>query len=352
MASQVQHPKNRSILALAQWFERQKRVLPWRARPSLYRVWVSEIMLQQTQVVTVLPYFDRFMRLFPTVQKLARAKESQVVEAWAGLGYYSRARNLHRGAQQIALARDFPRTLQGWLEIPGVGPYTAGAIVSIALGLPEPILDGNVERVLSRVLALARASGDARYKAALWEVSGLLVKRAYELGVSPSVFNQALMELGALVCSPKKPKCESCPLAGDCHARISGAQEKFPEKKAKKPWIHVEEHKHVWLNAADGQWLVARAASGAWRAGLWDFLDEPPRVGQAKLLGEVKTRHVVTRHKIERTTQVWAVRGGTRSSGLRWVRAADDTVPGSSAYKKTRSAVLRAALLPPAALTK
>ena len=146
------------------WFERQQRVLPWRDQPTLYRVWVSEIMLQQTQVITVVPYFERFIAKFPDVHALARATEAEVTAQWAGLGYYSRARNLRKGAIAIEAEGRFPATRAEWLEIPGVGDYTAGAILSIAQNLPEPILDGNVERVLSRVRRVSRARGDAAFK--------------------------------------------------------------------------------------------------------------------------------------------------------------------------------------------
>jgi A/G-specific adenine glycosylase len=303
-------------------------------------------MLQQTQVVTVRPFFERFVERFPSVEALARAHEDQVVEAWAGLGYYSRARNLHRGAQAIVEAGGFPQTREAWLEIPGVGPYTAGAIASIALGKPEPILDGNVERVLSRVLMLGR---DSRFKARLWRWSGLLVRGAARNGVSPSVFNQALMELGALVCSPKSPSCTSCPVAEHCLARQKGVQEQFPPRKPPKQWITIEEQRHVWLDASARRWVIEKQAEGRWRAGLWDFLEDAPTAGMARLIGEVVTRHVVTRHRITRTTRVWAlsegacqaaISGAAGSGTRRWVYADDSEVAGSSAYSRTREAVL------------
>lgn len=356
MTRQVLPLKAQSILDLALWFERQKRVLPWRSEPTLYRVWVSEIMLQQTQVVTVLPYFERFMRRFPSVEALAEAQEIEVVEAWAGLGYYSRARNLHRAARFIRDLGAFPQTLEEWLEIPGVGPYTAGAIVSIALGQAEPILDGNVERVLSRVLSLGRQQqGETHYKSRLWRWSGLLVRRGARLGVSPSVFNQALMELGALICTPKNPRCGECPLRGEsgergaCTAFRSGRPTDFPQKKAPKEWLRIEEQRHAWIRLDSSEWLLQRQVEGSWRAGLWDFLEQAPPAGKAKLLGEVKTRHVVTRHKIERTTQLWAVKpepafkDGSERDHQKWMSLQDEAVAGSSAYAKTRKQILAAA---------
>ncbi len=336
MTRQDLPPKNPSILGLAHWFERQKRVLPWRSEPTLYRVWISEIMLQQTQVVTVLPYFERFMARFASVEALAAALESEVVEAWAGLGYYSRARNLHKGAKAVVAAGGFPRTREGWLEIPGVGPYTAGAIVSIALGQPEPILDGNVERVLSRVLALPR---DARFKTRLWRWSALLVRRAHRLGVSPSTFNQALMELGAMVCTPRNARCSECPVSGACAALRLGAVEKFPQKKPPKEWVRVEETRHAWVRLETRELLIERQPEGKWRAGLWDFVESAPPPGKARRLGEIQSRHVVTRHKIERTTEVWAISAQTQWKGsgeVRWASLDDDEVAGSSAYAKVR----------------
>ncbi len=223
-----------SLESLVSWFRRQQRVLPWREEPSLYRVWISEIMLQQTQVVTVLPYFERFIKTFPRVEDLARADEGAVMKAWAGLGYYSRARNLHRGAKMIASAggtkSGFPSTKEAWLEIPGVGPYTAGAITSIALGHPEPIVDGNVERVFARLRRLGRSS-EVKYKAHLWELSRSAVVRAHAAKLSPSDLNQAWMELGATLCTPKNPRCGVCPIRPDCHAFKNDEVASYPEKK-------------------------------------------------------------------------------------------------------------------------
>ena len=234
---------HRHLIALGRWFERQKRVLPWRDAPTPYRVWVSEIMLQQTQVVTVVPYFERFMASFPTVERLAAASEDAVMKHWAGLGYYSRARNLHRAAQGVVTDSGgaFPADREGWESIPGVGPYTAGAILSIAYEKPEAILDGNVERVVSRFRTVTRAGGDSFYKQRLWRLSGLGVRQAASAGVSPSVFNQALMELGATVCTPKNPRCELCPVAEGCRARAMATHEAFPPKKARKPFVGVDE---------------------------------------------------------------------------------------------------------------
>lgn len=324
---------------LSRWFERQKRVLPWRDSPTLYRVWVSEIMLQQTQVVTVVPYFERFLKAFPDVESLARAPEEEVLRLWAGLGYYSRARNLRSGARKI-VAEGWPKDRAGWLEIPGVGEYTAGAVLSIALDKPEAILDGNVERVLSRLHRVDREKGDAAYKARLWELAREAVSRAQAAGVRPSVLNQALMELGATVCSPKAPRCEDCPVTDACAARLANRATEYPPRRKPKEWIAVEEELHCVLDGK-GRVLVRLRESGEWRAGLWDLVERKP--ARARRLGSVESRHIVTRHKIVRTTQVWrldardsAGASAAKCGGrLRWISIADPEVAVGSALRKT-----------------
>ena len=325
---------------LAAWFERKKRVLPWRDEPSLYRVWISEIMLQQTQVVTVVPYFERFVARFPTVEALAKAPQEDVLAQWAGLGYYSRARNLHKAAGMIVAQGGFPRDREGWLEIPGVGDYTAGAILSIALDQPEAILDGNVERVLSRVRQVSRLRGDAAYKERLWRLSQAFVSRAHGRDLRPSVVNQALMELGATTCTPRKPLCVFCPLKGICRARASGEAEAYPPRKKPKKWVDVREELHCVFDGK-GRVLLRQRQSGEWRAGLWDLPAEPLRRG--KRLGSVETKHVVTRHKITRVTHVWELARGTKlsaaesssSEALRWISLSEPEVAVGSALKKT-----------------
>ena len=209
---------------LLNWYDRSKRDLPWReADLSPYGTWVSEIMLQQTRVDTVIPYFERFMERFPTVESLGQAPLDEVLKYWAGLGYYSRARNLHRGAQMVAKMGVFPGNVQQLRELPGVGPYVAGAIASIALGQDEPTVDGNIERVLSRIKELSIKRKD------FFEVArGLLVPgRAGD-------FNQALMDLGATICTPFSPSCVSCPVSQHCGARAAGTISQYPPPKVKK----------------------------------------------------------------------------------------------------------------------
>jgi A/G-specific adenine glycosylase len=315
---------------LVGWFERQKRVLPWRDEPTLYRVWISEIMLQQTQVATVIPYFERFVARLPSVEALASAPEEDVLRLWAGLGYYSRARNLHRAAREIVAAGDFPRDREGWLEVPGVGAYTAGAILSIALDLPEPILDGNVERVLSRVRRVGRsprqAKGTAPYKQRLWRLARAFMERAYGgRGLSPSALNQGLMELGATLCSPTKPKCLLCPLASICRAKEFDEVEAYPPRKKPKEWLHVREEVHCVFDHR-GRMLLEQRAPGQWRAGLWDFPESAPTGLKLERVGKVERKLIVTRHKITRIAHVWKLKPARK--GAMALRASEGTEPG------------------------
>ncbi len=333
-----------SLQRLSDWFERQKRILPWRDQPTLYRVWVSEIMLQQTQVVTVVPYFEKFIARFPSVDSLAQALEEDVIQAWAGLGYYSRARNLHRAAQLI-VEKGFPRTRETWLEIPGVGQYTAGAILSIALNQPEAILDGNVERVVSRLRRVGRKRGDTLYKERLWRLARILVRGALSQGIEPRVLNQALMELGATVCTAKKPKCLLCPLSEICRALETGEVEAYPPRKKPKVWLKVREEMVALFDPGE-QILLRKRGVGEWRQGLWDLptLDAfPVKLAHAQRLGDVESRHVVTRHKIERSTAVYLLKQpdqgggypGEADSSWRWVSVRDPEVAVGSALKRT-----------------
>lgn len=277
---------------LLSWYDRDQRDLPWRARPGTsidpYRVLVSEAMLQQTQVATVIPYFHRFVDAFPTVQALASSDEQTVLRLWQGLGYYSRARNLRRAAQAIVNehAGTVPRTVEQLLGLPGVGRYTAGAVASIAHGVRAPIVDGNVVRVLCRIDAIANDSRERTVLAGLW-------RRAEELvpAKRPGDFNSALMELGATVCTPRKPSCLICPVAGACEARASGQQELIPLRKQAKP-TPLEE-RVVWCvhRARTDEYLFEqRPASGRW-AGMWQFTTRSP--GEARPPARVERIGVV-----------------------------------------------------------
>lgn len=213
---------------LSQWYKKNHRALPWRANKDPYRIWLSEVMLQQTTVVAVIPYFEKFLTSFPTVQHLAKAEESSVLENWAGLGYYSRARNLHKAAKALA-SQGFPKTAAELLELPGFGPYTSRAVASIAFGEKVGVLDGNVIRVLSRRFGL---------KVEWWNNKGRdqLQKISDELALlgDADVVNQALMELGATVCTPQKVMCMMCPWVSRCVARKENKVDVLPLKKPRK----------------------------------------------------------------------------------------------------------------------
>ena len=251
---------------LLDWFASHRRDLPWRRTRDAYYVWLSEIMLQQTQVATVVPYFNRFVAAFPTIKALAAADECEVLRLWEGLGYYRRARQLHRAARTIVseFHGAFPRTPAEALSLPGVGRYTAGAVLSIAFDQPAPILEANTIRLLSRLIG---ASGDVSTSTGqrrLWSVAGELVA-----GESPGDLNQALMELGSLVCAPRDPKCEECPVAKWCVARRDGRQHEIPRLRGKPIATFVNEAAViVWK---DGKVLLRHAQLGQRWAGLWDF---------------------------------------------------------------------------------
>lgn len=254
---------------LLSWFKKHKRPLPWRMTKDPYRIWVSEIMLQQTQVKTVIPYYRRWLRHFPTLEKLARAPLSRVLKSWEGLGYYSRARNLHRTAREIVKTRSgkFPQTAQELRTLPGIGPYTAGAIASIAFDWPEPILDGNVIRVISRLEAFKEPVDQSGPRNRLWEISRRLVTKA-PVGRRGD-FNQSLMELGATLCLPENPKCFACPVESACQARRSGKETEFPVKSRR---VRLESLRTVaavlWKN---GRVLLEKQPLEARWGGLWMF---------------------------------------------------------------------------------
>jgi A/G-specific adenine glycosylase len=221
---------------LLAWFQQFQRDLPWRRTKDPYGIWISEIMLQQTRVAAVIPYYERFLARFPDVRALAEAPQEEVLRLWSGLGYYSRARNLQKAAQQIVAQHggEFPREEGAVLALPGIGPYTGAAILSIAFGTKRAVLDGNVARVLARLGAIR---GDLR-ESQRWQS---LQKTAGELldPKSPGDWNQAMMELGAMVCTPRVPQCLLCPVAKFCRARQSGDPESFPEKRKKREAVQI-----------------------------------------------------------------------------------------------------------------
>jgi A/G-specific adenine glycosylase len=254
--------------ALLQWYRRNARALPWRESRDPYRVWVSEIMLQQTQVATARGYFQRFVSRFPTVRTLAGAPLERVLAAWSGLGYYRRARHLHEAAGIVVRehAGRVPSEPRAFGALPGVGRYTLGAVLSIGFGAPLPVLDGNVARVLSRLMMRpwsVRRPADAK---ALWALAERLLEPA-----APGEWNQALMELGATVCTPRAPQCQACPVTRFCRARAAGRQLEFPPVAPRRAGVRVR--RAVVLVESRGRVLLVRR-TGALLDGLW----EPPGV--------------------------------------------------------------------------
>ncbi|MBP7427894.1 MAG: A/G-specific adenine glycosylase [Candidatus Hydrogenedentes bacterium] len=252
---------------LPAWFEKNRRAFPWRARRTPYRVWVSEIMLQQTRADQAVPYYRRFLRRFPTLAALAAAPRREVLRAWQGLGYYARARHLHEAARLIRRRHGgrFPSDPRAIRALPGVGDYTAAAIGSLAFGHAAAVLDGNVARVLSRVMALEEPvhTRRARLRLEAWARELLVPGRA---GLS----NEALMELGALVCLPRRPACPACPLGNVCRARAGGKPEAYPVKKRRAPVPHKVVGAAVTLRR-DGRILIAQRKDSSMLGGLWEF---------------------------------------------------------------------------------
>lgn len=260
-------PTNLFAARLLAWYAAHKRDLPWRrdARDP-YRVWISETLLQQTQVKIVIPYYERFLARFPDVFALASARLDDVLKTWEGAGYYARARNLHRAAQDIVarFGGKLPGTVEELLSLPGIGRYTAGAIASIAFQRDAPVVDGNVARVLCRYFKIARDVKSAETQKELWELAENLLPRG-----SAGDFNQAVMELGATVCAPRNPNCDACPVNRSCAARRLVLQEKLPVKPAKKKLPHHEIAVGVvWKR---GKILIARRFDKDLLGGLWEF---------------------------------------------------------------------------------
>jgi A/G-specific adenine glycosylase len=262
---------------LLKWFHLEKRALPWRERRDPYRILISEIMLQQTRVTAVIPYYERFLKRFPTIQALARAEIESVLQFWAGLGYYSRARNLHQAAKQIVRHHEgeFPRTMEAALTLPGIGAYTSAAILSIAYGFPAAVLDGNVARVLARLGAL---EGDLR-EPKRWSELTAAANTLLDAG-NPSDWNESMMELGATVCTPRAPRCDACPVAEFCRARAMGIQNDLPAKRVKRATENVTLAAAVLLDSENRTMLVrpAKEDAGIESAGLFSNLWQFPGV--------------------------------------------------------------------------
>jgi len=333
------------------WYDRAARALPWRSSRDPYAIWVSEIMLQQTRVDTVLRYYDRFLARFPTPEALSSASEDAVLAAWSGLGYYRRARLLQQGVREV-VARyggQVPREAEARRALPGVGRYTAGAIGSIAFDLPEPIVDGNVARVLCRLLALDGAVESRPLQHALWDAAQELAR-----GPRPGALNQALMELGATVCGKRAPACERCPVARHCRARAEGRVDELPRARARKPPLPTE-LVALLAQTANGALLLRRGERGTF-AGLWNLpMVEGKGRAAARALCEreglvdaaalarrpaAQLEHVLSHRHLH--VQLWALprAAAASGSGLRAVASGElDTLGVSQLTRKAIDAV-------------
>ena len=282
--------KRRVSSLLARWYAQGHRDLPWRRTADPYRIWVSEIMLQQTRAAAVIPYYNRFLERFPTVEALAGAAEPEVLALWSGLGYYSRARNLLRAARQIAARGAFPRHYDELRELAGIGDYTAAAVASIAFGEPRAVLDGNVLRVVARVENDAGDVGKPKTRERFRAVAESWLDRR-----QPGAFNQALMELGATVCLPRRPLCPQCPLGGQCQARRQGTADQLPVKLGA---VRPERIDAVLLLVRRGRRILLRQRPATERRmpGFWDLPapEHLPGAGVGAAIGIF--RHTITHH--------------------------------------------------------
>jgi A/G-specific adenine glycosylase len=334
--------------ALLEWYDAHGRVLPWREKssparaPDPYKIWVSEIMLQQTTVAATIPYFTRFMAAFPDLKSLAQAPLEEVLRLWAGLGYYARARSLHRAAQALAALGNYPQDEAGWRRLPGIGPYTGAAIAAIAYDQPANVVDGNVERVMARLHAVEAPLPGA--KAQLRELAGALV------GVErPGDYAQALMDLGATICTPRSPNCPACPWAIWCRGLATGAPARFPLKSPKAARPHRQGIAFALLRK-DAVFLIRRPPRGLlgampalpstpWREEGWDLgeaLAHAPSQAHWRPLGDVA--HVFTHFSL--TLSVWTASGDTSIEGA-WTPI--ETLPSAglpSVFAKAAALIL------------
>jgi A/G-specific adenine glycosylase len=251
---------------LLTWYDKTKRNLPWRKTKDPYKIWVSEIMLQQTQVKTVIPYYERWIKTLPSIEKLAKTPEQKILKLWEGLGYYSRAKNLKKSAKIISneMNGELPKTVKDLQSLPGIGRYTAGAISSIAFGLKAPVLDGNVKRVISRLFCMNENGATSASESRLWE------KATDLLSVSrPGDFNQALMELGAIVCIPKSPVCQKCPVQIICKAFLTNRVNEFPPSKRKTPTKNIEVSTGIIIK--NKKVYIQQRSKDGLMGGLWEF---------------------------------------------------------------------------------
>lgn len=317
---------------LLHWYTKNRRDLPWRRTQDPYRIWISEIMLQQTRVTVVIPYYERFLALFPDVTALASAPEQQLLAAWAGLGYYSRARNLQKAARVIAGSNEFPTTYAGWLALPGIGDYTASAIASIAFGKPHPAVDGNVLRVLARLLCDPGNIKSQSVRKRLRAHAEALIdpKRAGD-------FNQAMMELGATVCLPKQPCCRQCPIRIKCRAHELAMHNQLPVTRLRSAGTRHD--KHVLIIEKSGRLLLWQRPRDSKRlAGFWELPDR-----EQLPAAHVGDKAATFRHTIVNTTyfvQVYRASIRSRPNGFHWLeKAALASHPLSTTAKKALAVV-------------
>jgi A/G-specific adenine glycosylase len=355
------HKQARLQQSLLKWYDAHQRDLPWRNATDPYPVWISEVMLQQTQVQTVIPYYLRFLDHFPSIAALAQADTDALLRLWAGLGYYSRARNLQKAARIIVdrFGGKFPRTYSDVLALPGIGRYTAAAIVSIAFGQHYAVLDGNVSRVLARLFGIGGDPRTSVVQSRLWEAAQRLLPSA-----RPGDFNQAMMELGATVCSPRQPRCLFCPWTQQCFARRRGLQELFPEKARREKTRKSLQAALVLRHR--GRFLIVRRSDQGLLQGFWEFpsAELPPMGSPAKVMARfvsdtyglkvdsieplMTVKHSITTRRIElQVFQAKLVKAfSSRAVGpdRRWVHLNDmDHYAFASASQRIVQALKRAA---------
>ncbi|MCB0385231.1 MAG: A/G-specific adenine glycosylase [Bdellovibrionales bacterium] len=317
--------EKKSRKALHRWYLENRRPLPWRDQVDPYRIWLSETMLQQTTIQVVVPYYENFLELFPTLECLAQAPEAKVLKAWAGLGYYSRAKHLHRAAQALVELGEFPNSYEKLMELPGFGPYTARAVSSIAFGEAVGVLDGNVIRLLSRYYGLALEWWKSAGRKKLQDLADQVV-----LDFSPGTMNQAMMDLGSTICSSSRPACIICPLQESCQARQQDRVENLPLKKqraANQVWVWEPEI-----------WLRNNKVALAWNEDQVPFLKKrwllPGRARQCLKKPKVfDFRHSITHYDIYVTPK--RKKGVARNKNWQWVRVQDiaEWIPASLVKK-------------------
>ena len=351
-------PKTEDVVkSLLRWYRKEARDLPWRRRADPYAIWVSEIMLQQTQVTTVIPYWTGWLEQLPTIEALAEAEPDQVLKLWEGLGYYSRAKNLQRAAREIVARHDgiFPSRFADVLALPGIGPYTAGAITSIAFGHARPIVDGNVIRVLTRFDGIIENARLGVTSKQIWARAEELVNKAAdypgdEAGNPCGDFNQSLMELGATVCTSREPNCGSCPLGVNCFAHREGRTNSIPNLGERKKM--VSKLKFAFVLQQRGRFLIQQRPSEAVNGDLWEFpgceasTEDPDGGGWLKrefgltrdavrLMGQIK--HSIMNQRITVKVYRCPVSRGRRRAGklMKWVAATElESLAFAAAHRK------------------